>query len=53
MMARAGGGSYSGAMLIAQISDCHIVDPGELFAERTDSADGLRRAIDPCWPSTI
>ncbi len=46
MMARAGGGSYSGAMLIAQISDCHIVDPGELFAERTDSADGLRRAIE-------
>jgi 3',5'-cyclic AMP phosphodiesterase CpdA len=33
-------------MLIAQISDCHIVDPGELFAERTDSAEGLRRAIE-------
>jgi 3',5'-cyclic-AMP phosphodiesterase len=33
-------------MLIAQISDCHIVDPGEPFAERLDSADGLRRAID-------
>lgn len=33
-------------MLIAQISDCHIVDPGELFADRTDSADGLRRAVD-------
>lgn len=33
-------------MLIAQISDCHIVDPGELFAERTRSDVGLRRAID-------
>ena len=39
-------GSYSVGMLIVQISDCHIVDTGELFAERTDSADGLRRAID-------
>lgn len=38
--------SYSGRMLIAQISDCHIVDPNELFAERTNSADGLRRAIE-------
>lgn len=33
-------------MLIAQISDCHIGDPGSLFADRTDSADGLRRAIE-------
>lgn len=38
--------SYSGEMLIAQISDCHIVDRGELFAERTNSADGLRRAVE-------
>lgn len=33
-------------MLIAQISDCHIVDPGVLFADRVDSASGLRRAIE-------
>lgn len=33
-------------MLIVQLSDCHIVDPGELFADRIDSADGLRRAIE-------
>jgi 3',5'-cyclic AMP phosphodiesterase CpdA len=33
-------------MLIAQISDCHIVDPGSMFADRTDSAEGLRRAVD-------
>lgn len=46
MSVRVGAGSYSVAMLIAQISDCHIVDPGELFAERTDSAEGLRMAIE-------
>jgi len=33
-------------MLIVQISDCHIVEPGELFADRIDSADGLRRTIE-------
>jgi 3',5'-cyclic-AMP phosphodiesterase len=33
-------------MLIAQISDCHIVDPGALFADRIDSAAGLRAAIE-------
>jgi 3',5'-cyclic-AMP phosphodiesterase len=33
-------------MLIAQISDCHIVEPGSRFADRADSADGLRRAIE-------
>lgn len=32
-------------MLIAQISDCHIVDRGELFADRVDSAAGLRAAV--------
>jgi len=32
-------------MLIAQISDCHIVDPGAMFADRIDSAAGLRAAI--------
>ena len=46
MTARCGVASYSGTMLIAQISDCHIVDPGEMFAERTDSANGLHRAIE-------
>ncbi len=33
-------------MLIAQITDCHIVEPGELFADRVDSAAALRRAIE-------
>jgi len=39
-------GTYSGAMLIAQFSDCHIVDPGEPFADRVDSAAGLRAAVE-------
>lgn len=33
-------------MLIAQISDCHVVEPGALFADRIDSAAGLRRTIE-------
>lgn len=33
-------------MLIAQISDCHIVDQGSMFADRIDSAAGLRAAIE-------
>lgn len=33
-------------MLIAQLSDCHIVDPGDPFADRVDSAAGLRAAVD-------
>ncbi len=33
-------------MLIAQISDCHIVDPGDPFADRIDSAAGLRAAVE-------
>lgn len=33
-------------MLIAQISDCHVVDPGDLFADRIDSAAALRSAVD-------
>ncbi len=33
------------AMLIAQISDCHIVERGALFADRVDSAAGLRAAV--------
>ncbi|MEJ7800000.1 MAG: phosphodiesterase [Ilumatobacter sp.] len=32
-------------MLIAQISDCHIVEPDRLFADQVDSAAGLRAAI--------
>lgn len=32
-------------MLIAQISDCHIVERGALFADRVDSAAGLREAV--------
>ena len=32
-------------MLIAQITDCHIVEPGGSMADRVDPADGLRRAI--------
>ena len=33
-------------MLIAQISDCHIVEPGGVIADRADPAEGLRRAVD-------
>jgi 3',5'-cyclic AMP phosphodiesterase CpdA len=33
-------------MLIAQITDCHVVEPGGLVADRVDTAAGLRRAID-------
>lgn len=33
-------------MLIAQISDCHIVEHGDLMADRVDSSIGLRRAVD-------
>lgn len=32
-------------MLLAQISDCHIVDPDESFADRVDSDAGLRSAV--------
>lgn len=32
-------------MLIAQISDCHILDRGERFVDRIDSAAGLRAAV--------
>lgn len=32
-------------MLIAQISDCHIVEPARLFGDQVDSAAGLRAAI--------
>jgi 3',5'-cyclic AMP phosphodiesterase CpdA len=33
-------------MLIAQLTDCHIVEPGGVMADRIDSAAGLRRAVD-------
>lgn len=33
-------------MLIAQITDCHIVEPGELVADRVDTAATLARAIE-------
>jgi len=33
-------------MLIAQISDCHVVGSGDLFADRIDSAAALRSAVD-------
>jgi Icc protein len=32
-------------VLIAQITDCHIVEPGELVADRVDSAATLRRVL--------
>lgn len=32
-------------MLIAQITDCHVVVPGEHVADRVDSAAALRRAV--------
>ena len=32
-------------MLIAQITDCHVVEPGELVADRVDSAATLRRTV--------
>lgn len=33
-------------MLIAQITDCHVVEPGQLVADRIDSAATLERAVD-------
>lgn len=33
-------------MRIVQISDCHIVEPGALVADRVDSAAGLAAALD-------
>ena len=32
-------------MLIAQISDCHIVEPGDTMADRVDPTPGLERAV--------
>ncbi|HSJ92313.1 MAG TPA: phosphodiesterase [Ilumatobacter sp.] len=32
-------------MLIAQITDCHVVEPGELVADRVDSGEALERAV--------
>jgi 3',5'-cyclic-AMP phosphodiesterase len=32
-------------MLIAQITDCHVVEPGELLADRIDTAASLRAAL--------
>lgn len=32
-------------VLIAQITDCHVVSPGELVADRVDSAPALARAV--------
>lgn len=32
-------------MLIAQITDCHVVEPGHTMADRIDPAPGLRRAV--------
>lgn len=40
-----GGGTYDAAVLIAQISDCHITGAGELFADRIDSAERLADAV--------
>ena len=33
-------------MLVAQISDCHVMAPGELFGGRLDSSVGARAAVD-------
>ncbi len=33
-------------MLIAHISDFHIVEPGQIFSGRVDTAQGLRHAVD-------
>ncbi|TDT16495.1 3',5'-cyclic AMP phosphodiesterase CpdA [Ilumatobacter fluminis] len=33
-------------MRFAQITDCHITEPGDLVADRVDPTDGLRRAVD-------
>jgi Icc protein len=38
--------SYTSTMLIAHISDFHIVEPGHVFSGRVDTARGLRDAID-------
>lgn len=32
-------------MLVAQLTDCHIVEPGGLVADRVDTAAALRRAV--------
>jgi Icc protein len=32
-------------VLIAQITDCHVVEPGEVVVDRVDSAAALRRAV--------
>lgn len=37
--------TYAGPMLIAQITDCHVVAAGELVADRVDSAAALARTI--------
>lgn len=36
---------YGETVLIAQITDCHIVEPGSLMADRIDSAATLRRVL--------
>lgn len=36
---------YARGMLIAQITDCHVVAPGELVADRVDSAAALSAAV--------
>jgi 3',5'-cyclic-AMP phosphodiesterase len=33
-------------VLIAQITDCHVVEPGELVADRVDSAAALQRVVE-------
>lgn len=36
---------YSDGVLIAQITDCHIVEAGSLVADRIDSATALRQVV--------
>ena len=36
---------YPRNVLVAQITDCHIVEPGELMADRVDTAAMLRAAV--------
>ena len=38
--------AYAGGVLIAQITDCHIVEAGDLVADRIDSGAALRRTIE-------
>ena len=45
-LSRRRGRIYAAGVLIAQITDCHIVEPGEKLADRVDTATMLVDAVD-------